>query len=86
MESPLAEWRHRIGIKQKMLARLAGVSQSHISKVERGKANISAALAAYLARVGEGALLLVHKQKVYVEYRKGFETAGSSACDSQGVD
>lgn len=37
MESEIRQWRKVIGLSQKDLARLAGVSQAHVSDVERGR-------------------------------------------------
>ena len=50
-EMRLSEWRRGIGLSQKDLARLVGVSQAYISQIENGLSAIGGELKTFLEAV-----------------------------------
>lgn len=52
-ESPLAIWRKKMGLTQGDVAKLAGVSQAHISEVECALTELSDSIAAFLQRIAQ---------------------------------
>lgn len=50
-EIRLREWRKGIGLSQKDLARLAGVSQAYVSQIENGLSEIGGQLKTFLKAV-----------------------------------
>lgn len=50
-ESPLAVWRKKMGLTQADIAKLAGVSQAHVSEVECGITELCDSIAAFLEHI-----------------------------------
>lgn len=53
MNSPLAVWRKNTGLTQGDIAKLAGVSQAHVSEIECCTTNLCPALESLLNRIAE---------------------------------
>lgn len=52
-ESPLAIWRKKTGLTQADIAKLAGVSQAHVSEVECGVTELCDRIAGFLRHIAE---------------------------------
>ena len=83
MESPLALWRRKMGLTQTDLGKIARVSQSHISEVEAGVAEIDELLADFLKRMAQRATSapakeaekVLREQAQYIHFVKEREAA-----------
>jgi len=71
MYSPLATWRKTLGLTQPELARVAGVSQGHISQVENGHVVLGEKLRSFLEKIGGGAMRVIPDHETYMEEVKG---------------
>lgn len=76
MDSPVRKWRKTVNMTQKELAQAAGVSQAHISKVEKGQVEVKGPLAEYLQswRRDYGVAEIVAKQE---RFMTGLMTGGN---------
>lgn len=68
MDSPVRKWRKTVKMTQRELAEAAGVSQAHISQVEKGLAEVKGPLAEYLQswRRDYGVAEIVAKQERFM--------------------
>lgn len=74
MRSPLKEFREHLGLTQMQLAKLAGVSQGHVSEVEGGVADPAPALVSYInERVENAEEILAEHEKFVREKRREWQ-------------
>lgn len=69
-ESPVKIVRGTLNLSQIELAQMAGVSQSHISCVEAGIADIDPKLAAFFETLDKDLHLIVALHKEFMEHKK----------------
>ena len=65
-ESPVKTLRLSLELTQVRLARLANVSQTHISEVESGDADLSERLAAFFSGIGQSAATIRRGHKAFM--------------------
>lgn len=70
MESPLKQWRKKKGIKQSDLAASAGISQSHVSEAEKGRAPLGEKLESLLKISGQNGRDVIELHLIYLEFIK----------------
>lgn len=66
MRSPLKEFREYMGLTQMQFAKLAGVSQGHVSEVESGVADAAPALVSYIKKSVENGEGVLSKQEKFM--------------------
>lgn len=70
MESPLRQWRDKSHLTQSDLAYMAGVAQSHVTEVEKGRVALGEKLEALLKRIGDDAEEIIRLHPLYMEFVK----------------
>jgi transcriptional regulator with XRE-family HTH domain len=68
--SPLKELRQKFGLTQLDFANLAGVEQSHVSKVECGHADLGGKLRKFLKDAGMDLGAFEKRQKAFMEEKR----------------
>lgn len=71
MESPLKQWREKQGLTQSDVGYMAGVAQSHITEVEKGRVQLGEKLESFLENKGDEAREVIRLHSLYMEYIKG---------------
>lgn len=70
MDSPLKKLRETLELSEQELATLAGVSQGHVSNVERGIADLGDKLEVFLTKIKADVTKIINCHKLFMEARR----------------